>query len=250
MAFRSLTAKRVPHARLVAGKLLSLLTCLLIIGLATGCSTLEEAKKQEDVASSLQEADRLFTIGNVAQAQSWCDKAIALDPDSIATYLGYESGGFESPGVIGVLQQHGDYPDMIRYITAATKNPKFSNNWRLYLVLADAQTHMDNSAGEQEAYRQELAALAKQFTTSGATIDTGNIADLLSAKADAEWAIGDTASAMKDYSKAIETYPDRAPYVKNHEAYSAALTGTNLPEALALAKDAVSSARHSDDDTT
>lgn len=237
--------------RPILKRLALLFFCALFVSLLAGCSTVEELKKQGDVASTLSEADRQFTIGNTTLGEQWCDKAVAIDPDSPETYLGGGSDGpIQSPGLVALLQEHGQYPDIVRYLTQATANPKLTKNWVLYMDLADAQEHMGDTAGEQAADRAELAAIAKQFTTAGAPINTGNGALLETSKADAEWGSGDQTSALKDYHEAIVTYPDHKAEVENDEAYFEAVSKVRLSEALTLATDAVDTARHDTDDET
>jgi tetratricopeptide (TPR) repeat protein len=226
-----------------------LFSCLMLTSVLAGCSALGELKKQDDVAYTLQEADREFTLGNTAQGRQWCDRALEIDPDSLETYLGTPPNSpVQSLGLIETLREHGEYPEMVHYLTLATTNPKLSNNWRIYSLLSDAQLHVGNATGAQAADQQALTAIKKQFTTAGATIDIGNSIDLLIAKADAEWGVGDRASALKDYQNTISTYPDHSAMVENDEAYNEALSKTMLPQALRMAKDAVNDARHGDDD--
>lgn len=221
---------------------------VLALLLVTGCSTINAIQKQHDAQANLNEADRQLTLGHMDQARTWSDRAVASDPDNSVTYVGAHDNGI--PGLVDILAGHGDYPDVVHYLTAAAARPKVDRKWVIYQSLADAQLHLDNIPAEQQAARSELAEIGKTMSTPGSTLESGEGADLLTAKADAEWEIGDQSNALKDYSDATETYLDKAPDVENDEAYFEALSKTRLPEALTLAKKAVAAARKKDDEVT
>jgi tetratricopeptide (TPR) repeat protein len=221
---------------------------LLFAACIAGCSSVNEYHKQLDVVATLDEADRELTLGNTAQARTWCDRAIALDPSSANTYLGMKQlDGSRMPGVISVLDEHGDYPDMVSYIDNAVAKPALASHWELWAALAEAQQHLGNTPAMQQAAHNELVYLDKQMSVAGSQMDIGTAADMLTSKADAEWLAGDQTDAQADYKKAIETYPDQAEVAENDEAYFESLAKINLPLALKLAKEAVGSAERNDE---
>lgn len=247
MKVASRAGSSIALARTLAAILL-----LLVAACLAGCSAVDEFHKQMDVAANIEQVDRDLTLGRINAARNWCNRAIALDPTSAYTYLGYpRPGDTPLPGLLGVLQQHGDYPDMVRYITAAVAKPPLQSNWQLWAALVDAQQHLGDTASMQQAARSELVYMDKQMTVAGSEMDISTAADLLTAKADAEWLAGEQAQAAADYKKSIETYPDQAYGAENDEAYFDALAKTNLPQALGLAQSAVAAAQHDDmDDQT
>lgn len=226
-------------------RLAGLIALLSLTASLAGCSTIN---RQENVVANLQEADQQLSLGNMAQAREWCDRAIAFAPDSPETYLGADNYDLiPNPGLISILTDHGDYPDIVHYLTIATAKPPLSGNWQILAALSDAQAHLDNTAGERQAANAEVAAIDKQLASPG-SIDTSNTANLLTAKADAEWMAGDQTAALADFGKAIETYPDQAAEAENDEAYNEAVGKINLPQALGLANQAVKAARRADND--
>lgn len=236
----------------VAPRAKILLLLLLAAACLAGCSDIDEYHKQMNVAANLEQADRELTLGHLPQARQWCDRAIALDPNSANTYLGMpRSGDTPWSGVLTTLEQHGDYPDMVAYLTPAVARPALANNWQLWADLVDAQQHLGNTPAMQQDARTELACMDKQMTTPGSSMDIGTAASFQTAKADAEWLAGEQAQADADYEKVIQTYPDQAEGAENDEAYFDALAKTDLPHALILAVRAVNSAQKNDlDDQT
>ncbi len=216
------------------------LSALLILLQTTGCSELEQYQKQRDITAYVVEGDRQMTLGNLAKARDFFDRAIALDPHSSAAYLGGgDSGGY--PTLVSSLTDHGDFPDLANYLTKAVADPKLGGDWQLYAALADAQDRLGQKAASQASYAKELALI-----TSPAKGSPGTGMDPVAFqvnKASAEWGSGNHALGRADFKRAIETYPDQADGPENDLAYSEAVAGENLQEALAYATSAVKIAR-------
>jgi len=213
--------------------------------LVFGCSEIARTEAQSRVIANLQEADRQLNLGHESDARTWLDRSVALDPDSPATYVGQDLDG--QGGLVFVLGQHDDWPDMITYLTKAVANPKLNTNSFIWDNLAQAQQRVGQTAASQASYQKELATLSAAGTTTGTFVAT-DPGQLLLSRANAEWGAGQQTQSRADYEKLIDRYPQNAPIAENALAYSEADANIDLPAANTLAQAAVAWVRNNDPD--
>ncbi len=218
------------------------LTALLAPSILSGCSSLSTSQTQRNVYANIVEGDRQLTLNDPAKARVWFDRAVALAPKSPETYLGPDGlSGDMTGGVIWSLEQHNDWPDMERYLTAATQIPALSNQWLIWSSLAEAQQQMGEIQAARLSYQHQLDTMGGK---SGAMIVT-QPDDFQLKHADALWNSGQTALAREDLLRLISHHPDIAAEAQNQLAYSEAVNNTNIPEAVQLATAAVATTRDS-----
>lgn len=214
---------------------------LLLAGLIAGCGT--QAQNALKVQEDLSEAQRLVqTKPTDTEARQWADRAIAVAPQDPATYFGSDaattSGGnaLSLLSIDAVFTDAGDIPAVAAYMTQATQ--KFPSDERGFQRLAQAQGTLGQTAAEKATSAQLVALLNKKIHTPGAT----NLDSLTVALAQAYFDAGDVVDGTATYKKAIQAYPT-LPLPANNLAYAYAVRSTNLPEALALAHQAITLAQ-------
>ena len=216
---------------------------LLAPAVLSGCSSLSTSETQRNVYANIVEGDRQLTLNDPAKARVWFDRAVTLAPKSPETYLGPDGlSGDMTGGVIWSLEQHNDWPDMERYLAAATQIPALSDQWLIWSSLAEAQQQMGETQAARLSYQHQLDAMGGG--KSGAMIVT-QPDDFQLRHADALWNSGQTALAREDLLRLISHHPDIAAEAQNQLAYSEAVDNTNIPEAMQLATAAVATARDS-----
>ena len=229
MFFQYLTLRR---AALRAG--LFLLALPLLFSVA-GCGTQAQnaLKVQEDLDESLRHAQ---VDSADTQARQWADRAIAVAPSDPATYLGAITPDPNDPlpqlSIAAVFAAVGDNPALADYMTQAVQ--KFPSDARGYQILAQTQGQLGQSAAQKATSAQLAALLTKKLHTPGVT----DIENLTISLAQAQMDSGDARGGIATYQKAIQAYPTE-PAPLNNLAYAYAVRGTHLPEALALAQQAI-----------
>jgi len=212
---------------------------LALAFVSSGCTAYDKSAKEQQTTDTINEADRYYSLGKNAEGLTWIDRAIALMPDDLSTYIGQPG----SPGVVGVMQKYCQYGDLIPRLSKALKYRDIRSSVTVYEALIDAQQRVA-SPTQAEATARQMLALVEQLMTkpTGADSDYYQF-PLLGYKAEAEWFAGDHASATIDFRKAIATTSgDKRDSLENDLAYNEAVAGADLPEALQLAKAAVKDA--------
>ncbi len=207
------------------------LLCLsaLLLALA-GCGTENAIRSQTD----LGEAQREAQIGQLAQARVWCDRAIAVSPHAVGTYLSLPTAGDpDALGIVslypedqGVFSSVGDLPDSIAYLQKA--RAALPQDYRPLAALE--QLYGDaGDAADQRATAAALAALLEQkIVRPGATHDEALMLTLSQAYFDA----GNIAKGAADGQAVIRAFPTD-PDVYNQLAYAWAVADStpDLPQA-------------------
>lgn len=214
---------------------------LLLAGLLAGCGT--QVQNALKVQEDLSEAQRHVQVDRTdTQARQCADQAIAVAPQDAATYFGPDaaaaSGGdaLTLLSIASVFASTGDTPAVAAYMAQATQ--KFPSDERGFVLLSQAQKTLGQTAAEKATSAQLVSLLNKKIHTPGATNLDGLYEELGQAYFDA----GDTVNGAATFMKAIQAYPTN-PGLPNDLAYNDALRGTNLPQALALAHQAITLAQ-------
>ena len=214
---------------------------LLLTGLLAGCGT--QAQNALKVQEDLSEAQRHVQVDPTdTQARQWADRAIAVAPQDLATYFGPDAATTSSGdaltllSIASVFASTGDTPAIAAYMTQATQ--KFPNDERGFLLLSQAQKTLGQASAQKATAAQLVSLLLKKIHTPGATNLDGLYEELGQAYFDA----GDTVNGTATFTKAIQAYPTE-PGLPNDLAYNDALRGTNLPQALTLAHQAITLAQ-------
>jgi len=212
---------------------------LLLAGLLAGCGT--QAQNALNVQKNLEEAQQSLQVQPTdTKARQCADRAIAVAPQDAATYLGPDpaagSGDTLSLSIAAVFASAGDTPALAAYMTQATQ--KFPNDERGFLLLSQAQKTLGQTAAQKATAAQLVSLLNKKLHTPGAT----NLDSLYEELGQAYFDAGDTVNGTATFMKAIQAYPTE-PGLPNDLAYNDALQGTNLPQALTLAHQAITLAQ-------
>lgn len=218
---------------------------LLLSGalLLAGCGTQAQnsLKVQNDLDESLRSAQ---TDPTDTAARHWADLAIAVAPSRPDTYFGPKTPNPNDPlpqlSLYAVFTAAGDTPAVADYMAQGVQ--KFPNDERGYLFLSDAQNKLGQAAAEKATAAKLVTLLNARLKAPGAT-DIQGLTDTLG---QAYFDAGDTANGTATYKKAIQAYPNE-PDAMNGLAYADAVRGINLPEALALARQAVALAQKQPD---
>ena len=210
---------------------LLLLSALSLTAL-TGCGS--QVQNTLKVQTDLNEAFRQAQIGQTAQARQWADRAIAVDPSTLSTYVitdATQEGGLT---VSGIFAETGDETTLRDYMKQAAA--KFPNDYRP-LVLLDQAYGMLGDIPNQKATATTLAALLeKRIVTPGSVNDEEKTLALAQAYCDA----GNLTKGAADYQAVINAKPnDTEAYNDLAYAYAVADSTPNLPQALALAQRAL-----------
>ena len=207
-----------------------------------GCgSQVQNAIKVQDL---LSEAGRHAQVDpDDKQARAWVDRAIAVAPRDIDTYVGARDPGPTGPlfSIAEVFAAVGDDAATALYMQQAIQ--KFPGDERPYQILADAQGRL----GQTAARKATAAALAGVLTQEIAKPGAQDIESLTLERAQALCDAGDLTGGAAEYQKAMRAYPTISIY-PNGLAYAYAEANTHLPEALALAQKALTLAQRSTSD--
>jgi len=213
---------------------------LLLTGLLAGCGT--QAQNALTVQKDLSEAQQYVQVeATDTKARQCADRAIAVAPQDSTTYFGPDtpsSTGDSLPvlSIASVFESVGDTPALAAYMTQATQ--KFPADERGFRLLAQAQKTLGQTAAEKATAAQLVVLLNKKIRTPGAA----NLDSLYEALAQAYFDSGDAVNGTAAFKKAIQAYPTK-PGLPNDLAYNEALRGASLPEALALARQAITLAQ-------
>ena len=233
MSFQLLTLRRAARQ---AGFFLLTLPLLLS---AAGCGTQAQNafKVQEDLDESLRHAQVDPTD---AVARRLADSAIAIAPRDSTTYLGPRTPSPNDPlpqlSIAAVFTLVGDNPALADYMTQAVR--KFPTDERGFQILAQTQGQLGQTSAQKATASRLAALLAQKLHMPGAP----DMEILTTALAQAQIDSGDAAGGAATYRKAIQAYPTD-PGPANDLAYAYAVSGTHLPEALALAQKAIALAQ-------
>ena len=168
----------------------------------------------------------------IRRPRVWVDRAIAVDPNNKATYLGSADGG---ESIAQIFSSVGDDPALADYMQQGIK--KFPDFYALYPILTEAQDRMGRTADLKATATALIGVLNTQLKKPGADVE-GLTLTLAQAYCDA----GDAVNGTKQYQGLISAYPTD-PTPANNLAYADAVANTNLPAALALAQKAITLAK-------
>ena len=212
---------------------------LLLTGLLAGCGT--QAQNALKVQEYLELAQQHIQVDPTdAEARKYADQALAVAPQDPATYFGPDpaaAGGLPPPlSIAAVFASAGDTPALAAYMTQATQ--KFPGDERGFLLLSQAQKTLGQTAAQKATAVQLAALLNKKIHTPGAA----NLDALYEELGQAYFDAGDFVNGTATFTKAIQAYPTK-PGLLNDLAYNDALQGKNLPQALAMAHQAITLAQ-------
>ena len=221
---------------------------LLLPGLLllAGCGTQAQnaLRSQRALAACLHDAQ---TEPTDTKARHSADLAIAVAPQDPVTYLGPTSSNPNDPLSLSlalIFTDVGDTSALADYMTQAVQ--KFPNDERGYQILIEAQKQLGQTTA-QKATASKLVTLLNSKLKGFGTTDIRTQTDEL---AQAYFDSGDTVNGAATYKKVIQAYPTE-PEAYNNLAYAYAVRGTNLPEALSLAQQALTLAqKKGNDDVT
>lgn len=213
-----------------------LLACTSLTFL-TGCGT--NVENDFKVQTDLSQAQEQAQIGQLAQARLWSNRAIAVNPHALSTYvfvftqdnqdgLGIASLG---PADNGVFNSVGDNQDIITYMKQAMI--ALPQDYTPLLPLIEAYQMLGDKANQQATSTQLAARLEKRIAAPGMAHDETLMTELAQAYFDA----GNPVKGAADFQAVIQAYPkDPIPY--NSLAYSWAFYNIKsaLPQALSDAK--------------
>lgn len=218
-----------------------LLACLCVLLLA-GCSAdIVNQKVQNDLQVAMQQAQ----LGKLDQARKWADRAIAVSPSDIHTYLYIPTGPDDnrlaiadpSGGEQGVFTVVGDDADVVAYMKQAAA--KFPDNPAPLQVMEQSQGRLGDIAGQRDSAAKAAALLERQMRAPGHALGI----DIILQLAQAYWDSGDAAKGAATYRRAISTYPSDPDVLNayNGLAYSYAVADdkAHLSEALTMAQKAL-----------
>lgn len=232
------------YSRRRSFRILLLLPGLLCVA---GCGTQAQNARtvQNDLVESLRHAQ---ADPNDVQARQWADHAIAVTPTDPDVYYGPTTPNPADPipalSVSLVFAAVGDTPALADYLTQAVQ--KFPNDVRGYSSLVDAQKQLGQTASQKATAAKLVVLLSSKLKTPGTT----DIPKLTLELAQAYFDAGDPINGAATYKKAVQAYP-MDPEPLNGLAYAYAVQGTNLPEALGLARQSLAVAqKQGADDTT
>jgi tetratricopeptide (TPR) repeat protein len=213
---------------------------LLLTGLLAGCGT--QAQNALKVQENLENAQHDVQVDATDKGARQCvDLAIAVAPHDPATYFGPDTppnpnDPLPSLSIATVFGSVGDTPALADYMTQATQ--KFPTDVRGFQALAEAQKQLGQVSAQKATAAQLVVLLNKKLREPSVT----NIMGWTDALAQAYFDAGDTVNGTATYKKAIQAYPAE-PDPANGLAYAEAVSGTNLPEALTLARQAITLAQ-------
>lgn len=218
-----------------------LLACLCLPLLA-GCSAslMNQQRAQDDLQVAMQRAQ----VGKIAEARKWADRAIAVSPHDISTYVYAPTSADDNRlaiadpgGEQGVFTVIGDDADVVTYMKQAAA--KFPDSPAPLQVLAQSQGRLGDIAAQRATASKLAALLERQMRMPGHALGV----DLIIQLAQAYWDSGDAAKGASTYRRAISTYPNDPNTINayNGLAYSFAVANdtAHLPEALTMAQTAL-----------
>ena len=230
-----------PKSPLRTAALRASLFLLLLPGVLAGAGCGTQAQNSLKVQEDLDEALRSAQVCDTdTKARQWADRAIAVAPHDPDTYFGPSAPNpnalVPQIGVATVFQAVGDDPALADYMTQATR--KFPSDERGFQILADTEGELGQTAAQKATAAQLAAILSKKLNAPGVT----DIEMLTEALGQAYFDAGDSINGIATDKKAIQAYPAE-PGPMNDLAYNYSLTGTHLPEALTLARQAITLAQ-------
>ncbi len=207
-----------------------------------GCGT--QFAKDQQIQDDLQAAMQQAQVGKTQEARQWADRAVAVAPQNINTYLNIPTNTDDTDrlslvdingGDSGVFTSVGDDASVIFYMTKAVT--KFPDNFYPLQALEDAQGRTGDTAAQRATAARLAALIERQLRTPGH--ETGP--DLEIRLAQAYWDAGDPVKGAAAYRRVIAIYPGDKAVQSSAEnglayAYAVANDTTHLPEALTLAQ--------------
>ena len=219
--------------RVAARAALLLLVLSPLPSILSGCGT--QAQNAIKVQNILSEAKRHAQVDpDDKQARVWADRAVAVAPQNIDTYVGVRDPTLSESllSIAAVFDTVGDDAAMADYMQQAAL--KFPDDERPLQRLDVSLSRLGRTA-EMKASATKLAALSTKLLLKPNAQD---IVTLTVIRAQALWDSGDIADGTTEFRKALQAYPTSSLF-PNGLAYNFAEANTNLPEALTLAQQAL-----------
>lgn len=221
----------------------ALLLCL------AGCGVTQEAKNVK-IQNNLTMAEQAATLGKTAEARRWADRAIAVAPDDVSVYApdisAYSGFSADPPeaahGSVGaVFVAAGDDAAAVSYLSAAAR--KFPQSERPLVLLVQSQKRLGDTANARVNAKTLAGLLEARLARPGVYPSAGLLDELAQAYFDG----GDAGKGAAAYQRVIATYPfnPQTNDARNGLAYSYAVANdtAHLPQALALAQQALKAAQ-------
>ena len=209
--------------------------------LLAGCGSTQEIQ-QGKIDSTLAEAQRQALLGRTREARQWADRAIAIDPGALSTYVSKPLAAtlFVVPdqsdvhlSIADIFGAAGDDRTVNDYMAqAARRFPR--SDWPLF-AREQAQGRLGDVAGQRATAAALAASLEARVVRPGTIPDATLMIELGQAQFDA----GDPVRGGATFHRVLTTFPysPHASDAMNFLAYDYADAGdvSHLPEALALA---------------
>ena len=213
---------------------LLLFLCLLLL---SGCGT--QVQNTLKVQANLRQAEYYAKLNQTSQARQWADRAVAVDPNTLSTYLPTSTGPSDddTTTIAQIFEASGDESTLRDYMKQAAA--KFPDDYRPLQTLSETYGLLGDVTNQKATATALATLLEKKITAPGSQHDK----DLTLALAQAYCDAGNLTKGAADYNAVLNT--DRNdPVALNGLAYAYAVanSGPDLPQARALAQQALASA--------
>ena len=212
-----------------AVRTLSLLGLLLL----PGCGS--QVQNTFKIQADLRQAQYYAQLSRTAPARLWADRAIAVDPNALSTYLSTSTDNADgSLSVAEVFDASGDEPTLRDYMKQAAA--KFPDDYRPLQFLDETYGLLGDTPDQRATATTLAALLEKKIAAPGSQHDK----DLTLALAQAYCDAGNFAKGVADYQAVVQAGPND-PDPLNALAYTWADANSvpNLPQALADVRQAL-----------
>ena len=203
--------------------------------LLVGCS--QQEQNTIKVQANLKQALYYAQLNQTPQARQWADRAIAVDPSALSTYVptAADDSDDDALSIAAVFAASGDDPTLVTYIQQAAK--QHPDAFQPLAILDGAQGRLGDVTGQRTTATTLAALLEKKMVTPSNASDK----DLQMALAQAYCDAGNLVKGAADYQSVIHTFPAEVMAADNNLAYAYAVADSkpDLPQALQLARQAI-----------
>ena len=199
---------------------------LFVLGLLPGCSS--QVSNALKVHDNLEQAAYYAQLDQAPQARQWADRAVAVDPNALSTYL--PTGGADEGdlSIAGVFSATGDDPTLRDYMKQAAA--RFPDDHRPLVYLDEAYGRLGDAADQKATATALAALLEKKIAAPGNARDE----DMMLALAQAYCDAGNLAKGAADYQAVITAHPADTDALNGRAyAWAVANSAPDLPQALA-----------------
>ena len=216
-----------------AVRTLSLLGLLLL----SGCGS--QMQNTFKVQANLKQAEYYAQLNQTPQARQWADRAVAVDPNALSTYLSTAAGDPDEnvTSIADIFEASGDEATLRDYMKQAAS--KFPDDYRPLKTLDDTYGLLGDIPNQRATATALAALLEKKIATPGSQHDKDLTLVLAQAYCDAS----NLTKCAADYN-AVLNADHNDPVALNGLAYAYAVANStpDLPQARALAQQALVSA--------